>query len=191
MTRSVVVAAVLLSSLGTPLAAQYPRTDGSARAERQAAAETLLDRLVGDWLMVGEVRGRPVTYTLAARRVLGARFVELHMLDVNEPPGYEARVFIGADTLPGRILVHWLDSFGAAYSVPHGSGEVVGDTLRFEVPYPGETFRDLLIYHGNERGWTLQIEADDGAGGRRLFARYEVRPHGRRVERDRAPGESH
>jgi hypothetical protein len=39
----------------------------------------------------------------------------------NTPPKYEARVFIGPDTLAGRALAHWLDNFGAVYSVPPAS----------------------------------------------------------------------
>jgi hypothetical protein len=68
-------------------------------------AAPLLERLVCHWTMTGTVRGRPATYQLDVAWVLQHRFVDLHMEDVQHtPPRYEARVFIGPDTLPGRVL---------------------------------------------------------------------------------------
>jgi hypothetical protein len=175
MLRRIAVSCGLLSVVVEASPAQVASAAAAPRSER-VSAEDLLDRLVGDWSMVGQVRGRPVTYTVAARRVLAGRYVELHMTDVNQPPQYEARVFVGADTVPGRVLVHWLDSFGAAFSVPHAAGAIVGDTLQFEFAYRSGPFRDTFIYHGPGRGWTFRLEAGDGRGGWRLFAAYDVRP---------------
>lgn len=140
------------------------------------ATEVLLDRLVGTWQMVGHVRGKPVTYTLDARRVLGGRYVELHMTDVQRPAQYEARVFIGADTAPGHVIVHWLDSFGAPYSVPHATGTAVGDTLRFEFAYSGGPLRDTFIYDAAAGRWTFRLVGGDGHGTWKPFADYEVKP---------------
>jgi hypothetical protein len=140
-------------------------------------ANMLLERLVGDWRMVGQARGRPVTYDLVAKHVLGGRYIELHMKDVARPAQYEALVFIGADTLPNRVLVHWLDSFGAAYSVPPGAGAVSGDTVRFEVPYHDRPFRDTFVFHPADRSWVFRLEASDGRGGWKTFAEYAVHAH--------------
>jgi hypothetical protein len=55
------------------------------------------------------------TYRLDVAWVLAHRFVEPHMKDVaHSPTQYEVRVFIGPDTIPGHVLGHWLDNFGAA-----------------------------------------------------------------------------
>lgn len=135
----------------------------------------LLDRMVGEWRMEGEVRGRAVTYDLFATWTLGNRYVELYMKDVTQPPRYEARVFIGADTIPNRILVHWLDSFGAAYSVPHGVGRLAGDTVRFDVAYTTSTFRDTFVYDRVSGSWTLRIESVNADGRGRLFAHYIIK----------------
>lgn len=164
------------AALGTALDVAPPAAAAQPPAGARPAADSLLDRLVGEWRMTGQVRGRSVTYALTARRVLADRYVELHMRDVARPPGYEARVFVGADTVPGRVLVHWLDSFGAAASVPHGTGRVVGDTLRFEFAYATGPFRDTFVHHGPGRGWTFRLESGDARGGWRPFAEYVVRP---------------
>jgi hypothetical protein len=135
----------------------------------------LLQRLVGTWRMTGQVRGRAVAYDLSADWVLADRFVELHMIDRASPPQYEARVFIGPDSVEGRILVHWMDSFGASASVPHGSGTAAADTLRFEFAYRDGPLRDTFTYRPADDSWIFRLESGDGRGGWQLFAEYTVR----------------
>jgi hypothetical protein len=150
--------------------------------------DSLLDRLVGRWRMSGLVRGRPAVYQLTAERVLAGRFVELHMKDVASPSQYEARVFIGRDTVANHVFVHWLDNFGAAYSVPFGSGTVAGDSIVFQIPYPENPFRDTFIYRRAEKSWHFALESGDGAGGWKSFAEYEVKPLPKAVvEKEPAP----
>ena len=137
-------------------------------------AEQLLTRLEGSWRMAGDVRGKQVEYRLDTRRVLQGRFIELHMVDVQSPPRYEARVFLGADET-GKIFAHWLDSFGAAYSVPHGEGSATDNRIEFRIPYSGATFRDTFSYLPTTDEWTLTIEAEKAGGDTRHFAAYRLR----------------
>jgi uncharacterized protein DUF1579 len=166
VVRFLRLTSVLCIALATGLSAQTSPTAGM---------EALLERLVGQWHMTGSVRGRPVTYTLQATRVLQGRFVELHMEDVNRPPAYEARVFIGVDSAGGRYIVHWLDRFGAAFSIPHATGEARRDTLMFTFPYPAGAFRDTFVYRPSTDTWHFRLEAADSTGGWRPFAEYDVR----------------
>jgi iron(III)-enterobactin esterase len=147
----------------------------------------LLDELVGEWRMVGQVRGQAVTYDVIARRILNGRFVELHMKDVARPAQYEALVVIGEDTLPRRVVVHWLDSFGAAFSIPHGEGTITGDTVQFEIPYRDGPFRDTFVFRRSERSWAFRLEASDPKGGWKLFAEYEVTSPATRPSRPTTP----
>lgn len=153
------------------LAAVSPLT---AQNVRRGPVEGLLDHLIGQWRMTGSVRGRPATYTLDAARVLQGRFVELHMTDVHRPPAYEARVFVGADIAEGRVIAHWLDNFGAAYSIPHATGRVRGDTLFLAFPYPAGAFRDTFTYDSRADSWHFLLEAADSTGGWSRFAEYDV-----------------
>lgn len=165
-TWFIVMAFVALNATGSGIQAQSAPTP---------APNELLERLVGHWRMVGQVRGHPATYDLEAERILGGRFVELHMKDLAQPSQYEARVFIGEDTLPKRVLVHWLDNFGAAYSVPHGQGAISGDTVQFEIPYREMPFRDTFVFRRLDRTWIFRLEEGDGHGGWNPFAEYVVR----------------
>jgi hypothetical protein len=175
MKRTLIVAAVLALSATAIRAQDVP----------PPPIDSTLQHLVGHWKMVGLVRGVPVTYDLLAARVLGNDYVELRMTDVARPSHYEARVFIGEDTVANRVIVHWLDSFGAAYSIPPGAGTVTGDTVQFKIPYPGNTFRDTFVYRPPPpvseqifpRGsWYFLLESSDKHGGWKIFAEYEVQP---------------
>ncbi len=146
-----------------------------AQSASTAAMDSLLGHLVGTWRMTGTVRGRPVEYRLDARRVLRGQFVELHMVDVARPPTYEARVFLGVDSAGHRYVVHWLDGFGATYSIPPGFGEASGDTVRFSFAYADGPFRDLFAYDDLSDTWYVRLESGDTTGHWSLFAEYQVR----------------
>jgi hypothetical protein len=151
---------------------------GSAAAQESTPAQmdSLLGRLVGRWQMTGTVRNRPATYALSGTRVLQGHFVELHMVDVRRPPAYEARVFLGVDSAKGEFIAHWLDNFGAAYSIPHATGTASGDTVRLAFPYADGPFRDMFVYRRRAGTWYFRLESQDTSGTWSLFAEYEVTP---------------
>ncbi|HEV8235771.1 MAG TPA: hypothetical protein VGP84_14275 [Gemmatimonadaceae bacterium] len=138
-------------------------------------ANSVIARLVGRWEMRGEVRGRPAVYDAVGQWTLGRGYVELHMRDRAAASPYEARVFIGSDTAKGRVVVHWLDNTGAAFSVPAGVGAASGDTLRFEFAYSDAPFRDTFIYGRRTNEWSMILETGDGRGEWRPFATYVAR----------------
>jgi hypothetical protein len=146
-----------------------------APAAAPPPAPPLLQRLVGRWIMKGKVGPKPVTYRLDAAWTLQRAFVELHMVDAEHtPPGYEARVFVGPDTLPDRLVTHWLDNTGAAFSVPAGTGEIHGDTLALDFPYPAGAFHDTFVLDRSRNVWTIQLDAADRKEGWRRFAEYRA-----------------
>ena len=153
---------------------------GQVAGNSQPAAPTptaaLLARLAGQWEMRGSVHGRPAMYRVSAQPTLGAKYIELHMRDTSPKAPYEARVFIGPDTVAGAVIVHWLDNTGAAFSIPAGAGTVVADTLRFEFAYSNGPFRDRLVYRAATRDWEVRLESGDGKGGWRLFGEYVMVP---------------
>jgi len=148
-----------------------------APAPHDNAADTrpaLLAALDGHWVMVGDVMGTPVKYTLVVSPVLAGAFTELHMTDTQEPPQYEARVFVAHDKESGQIIAHWMDTFGAKGSVPHGAGEITGNTIEFIIPYAEGPFRDRLTRDAASGNWRFTIESSDGSGTWKHFAAYEI-----------------
>ena len=147
----------------------------SAPATSAAEARpALLASLDGNWVMVGDVLGKPVRYQLIAAPVLADAFTELHMTDAQDPPQYEARVFIAHDSESGEVIVHWMDTFGAKGSVPHGTGKMDNDAIEFIIPYAGGPFRDRLTRDATSGKWRFTIESSDGSGAWKHFAAYEI-----------------
>jgi hypothetical protein len=168
MNRFWIVPALLCHCLTQPLWAQAPAAP---------PAVPLLDRLVGRWTVRGVVGSQPAQYQMDGTWTLQHRYVELHMQDVkHRPPEYEARVFIGADTVPGHVLAHWMDIFGAAYSVPPATGLVHGDSLLLDFPYPTGTFHDSFVLDRAHKTWKIRLDAADGKGGWKRFAEYQATP---------------
>jgi hypothetical protein len=137
------------------------------------AFDSLASHLVGRWRMEGDVRGKRAVYDLEAERVLGGRFIELHMID--SAAAYEARVFIGADTADGRVIAHWMDNFGAAYSVPPGYGTARGDTIQVDFAYPTGIFHDTFVYNRGDDTWEFTLLSQDARKAWQKFAHYGVK----------------
>lgn len=135
----------------------------------------LLKALDGPWIMRGDVRGKPVSYTMRAGPGLQDKFTEMHMVDVQQPPRYEARVFLGMDGAGQKVIAHWLDSFGAGSSVPHATGTLAGNVIEITFPYAGGAFRDTFTYQPEQQGWLFELEAARPDGGWQHFARYVLR----------------
>jgi hypothetical protein len=132
----------------------------------------VLKRLDGDWAVTGSVRGKSVRYTASAVPALQAKFTEVSMKDVETPSQYEARVFIGLDGDSNQVIAHWMDSFGARYSIPHGVGSMSADAIEFVVPYPDGSFRDRFVYDAEGDSWSLEITAQRSDGSWGCFAEY-------------------
>lgn len=167
--------ALLLTALLTAAVPMSAPAAGGDDHPRILERPALLQALDGAWVMTGDVMGDPVTYRAEAGPTLQGAFTELHMDDVQVPSQYEARVVLGVDPETGVVIAHWMDSFGAAYSIPHGTGTLDGDTIRFEIPYAGGTFRDTLRHDAATGTWRFEIEAAQPDGTWKHFAAYDMR----------------
>jgi hypothetical protein len=135
----------------------------------------LLRSLDGNWVMSGDVKGKPVSYTMVAAPALQGAFTEMRMKDVQVPAKYEAAVFIGYDEASQTILVHWMDSYGAKYSIPHGTGHIAGNIMQFIFPYQTGQFRNTMTYTPETSTWQFKLEAAQPDGSWKHFARYDVK----------------
>jgi hypothetical protein len=159
------VGLLMILAVGTLRAQDHPKIP-----ERPPA----LKALDGNWVMSGDVMGKPVTYRLVAGPTLQGTFTELHMSDIQVPSQYEARVFIGYDADRKKVIAHWMDSFGAKYSIPHGTGRVTGNSVQFTIPYESGSFRDTFTYNPASKTWLFVLEAAQPDGTWKHFARYSV-----------------
>jgi uncharacterized protein DUF1579 len=153
-------------------------TPASLHAQAVAASAdqrpAILRQLDGAWTMTGDVRGKPVTYRMVAAPALQGTFTELRMEDVQVPAQYEARVFVGYDAASKTVIAHWMDSFGAKYSIPHGSGDIAGNVVAFTIPYASGPFRNTWRFDPATSSWQFALEAAQPDGSWKHFARYAV-----------------
>ena len=149
-----------------------------ARSENMVSSDNgYLDGLLGEWDMVGTVRGQPVRYRAQGERVLQGTFLRLHMVDVEVPPRYEAEVFIGFDARAGDYVTHWLDRFGAGGARVVATGKRDGPRLVIIFPYAESPFRDTFTFEPKAQTWSLLLEAQGRDGSWSTFAAYKlVRP---------------
>jgi len=159
--------ACAMLALPAALHAQPTTAGGDVRPD-------ILRQLDGVWTMTGDVRGKPVTYQMVARPALHGTFTELRMQDVQVPAQYEAAVFVGYDAASKTVIAHWMDSFGAKYSVPHGSGDIAGNVVTFTIPYTSGPFRNTWRFDPATSTWQFALEAAQPDGSWKHFARYAV-----------------
>jgi len=124
--------------------------------------------------MSGTLGGEPVRYLAEARRVLQGGFVKLHMIDAQQPPQYEADVYLGFDSKANDFIVHWLDRFGAAGARVVARGERNGHRLVVIFPYADGAFRDTFTWQPATRSWLLLLESQSDDGTWSTFANYTM-----------------
>lgn len=159
---------------GILLATPVPGTAQTSSPASETRPD-LLRALDGSWRMSGDVRGEPVTYSMSAASALQGNFTEMRMKDVQVPAQYEAVVFIGFDKASQAVIAHWMDNHGATYSIPHGTGQISGNSIRILFPYQSGNFRNTMTYHADSASWTFVLESAQPDGSWKHFARYEVK----------------
>lgn len=155
------------------MAAPPSRSEEPAKAKDERP--DILKALDGNWVMAGDVMGRPATYQMVAGPALQGKFTEMRMKDVQMPAKYEAVVFLGYDAGSQTVIAHWMDNFGANSSIPHGSGRIAENTIQFSFPYKSGQLRDTFIHVPESASWVFVLESAQPDGSWKHFARYTVK----------------
>jgi hypothetical protein len=137
----------------------------AAMAQALAERGTVLDRLVGSWVMTGTIAGQEITHDLEAGWVLGGHYLYFHELsrerDENDGPAYEARVYIGWDEAGERLVCLWLDITGGGGLVPEGFGygRPEGDRIPFVWGEgTGSGIHNTFSYRRDDDSWAWRID---------------------------------
>lgn len=148
---------------------------GSASAEEAPGA--FLDRLVGCWILDGQMGDIALHQQVDARRVLGGHFVEMRFAQTDAPAAgrarYEAIYLIGYDAEARRYVLNLFDSLGVTSAPAPGVGERSGDTIRFEFPYREGAFYNTFSLADGQ--WNMRLEQRQPDGSLRLFAEKHMR----------------
>lgn len=134
MCRTLMLAlgALVLTACATPSLAQQP---SPARTE-EPAAHGLLDRMVGHWVLTGEIAGQATTHDVEVEWVLQHKYVRITEVSReradNGLPQYEATIFVGWLETTNRYVCFWLDNTEVASGEVTCLALVAGDVIGFE-----------------------------------------------------------
>ena len=132
--------------------------------------DELLDQLAGDWKVSVKFKTRTAENTAVVEWVLNHQFLLIKMKDVNNPPQYEANVYIGYDNASDRYVAHWIDVFGGRFSETLGYGTRSGNSIKFVFEYPDGPFLNTFSWDPNKKSWTFLMQQKDQNGKWTLFA---------------------
>jgi hypothetical protein len=165
MRRRTLLALLVAAPLSSPAHASAQPPDGAkARFE-----DDLVSALEGRWLLTRKIRGTEVKNNLTATWVLNHQFLQVHMVDVNQPPAYEAIVLIGFIHVTKQYVAHWTDTFGGKFSAM-GLGTRLGNSIEFRFQYPDGPFFNTFTFNPDAKQWVFRLESQQEDGSRRLFA---------------------
>lgn len=145
-----VIMLLLFLFVSAPAIAQSPRAP--------VFSDDLLDNLVGEWKLVRKIQGRIAENVVKAEWVLNHQFFRIQMRDIENPPAYEATVFIGWDPAQERYVVHWLDVFGGKSSQTLGYGTRNGNTIKFAFAYPDHPFVNTFSWNPEAKTWNFLMQ---------------------------------
>jgi hypothetical protein len=167
--RLVLVLAGLL--LAFPLRAQLPQPD------------SLLNHLIGRWVLRGPMAGQEVVHDVTFQWVLGGEYVEMHEVSRERTsagePAYEAIVYLVRDPRTHEYAALWLDNTDYNAFAPGGVGRGVAaaDSIPFVFTVsPTDHFHNTFLYDRAMDTWAWHMDNDD-ARGRRPFARVTLTRH--------------
>jgi hypothetical protein len=149
-------------------------------AAQALPADSLFDRLVGQWVLRGIIARQQTTHDVTFGWMLGREYVQMHEVSrerrADGSPAYEAVVLFGRDPRTGEYGCVWLDNtVGAAFDpTGTGHGSVAGDSIPFLFHYTAtDAFHTTFVYNRGTDSWQWHMD-NDSSGVRRPFARVTL-----------------
>jgi hypothetical protein len=151
-----------------------------AYAQKTTFQDSLLDHMVGHWILSGTIAGRETTHEISAEWVLGHQYIKFHEIshekDSSGQAVYEAIVFIGWDQSLNQYSCLWLDNTGGGGL----SGQAIGHAKQKENEIPflfkggdGSLFYTTFVYEKNIDTWRWMMDGEEN-GKLQPFARVKL-----------------
>jgi hypothetical protein len=143
-------------------------------------ADSVLDRLIGHWVLRGTIARQSTIHDVSFEWLLGREYVQMHEISrertANGAPAYEAIVLFTRDPETGEYACLWLDNTGVSAFKQEGvgRGRLAGDSIPFLFRYSATTsFHNTFVYDRARDSWQWHMD-NDSAGIRRPFARVTL-----------------
>jgi hypothetical protein len=151
-----------------------------ASAQQSTFQDSLLDRMVGHWILTGTIAGRETTHDIAVEWVLAHQYLQLHEIsrekDSSGQAAYEAIVFVGWDQSLNQYACLWLDITGGGGL----SARAIGHAKRNgnEIPFlfkgsDGSIFHTSFVYEEGTDTWKWLMDGEEN-GKLQPFARVKL-----------------
>jgi hypothetical protein len=145
-----------------------------------AQKKSLLEHMVGHWVLQGTIAGKATTHDVDMDWVLNREYVRIHEVsrekDAEGRPAYEAFVFIGKDTDSEACTCLWLDNTGggglSAQGLGHGTPTGTSIPFVFRVK-EGQAFHNTFTYDAAADSWRWFLDNDEN-GKMTPFARVTL-----------------
>ena len=152
-----------------------------ARAEPSAGDDPWLSRLVGHWVLEGQIAGKETTHDVDGDWVLSHLYVRLHEVsrekDSKGQPAYEAIVYV--TRYAGEYAGLWLDNTASGGFSAEGTGHAKpeGESLPFvfKDAHGEVVFKNTFVYDPTSRTWTWVMDNVD-KGVAKPFGRVKLSP---------------
>jgi len=131
--------------------------------------DPLLDRLLGAWVLRGEIAGRQVTHSVKAQWVLGHEYVQIRETSQSKTaagaPEYDAIVYIGWNPDLKQYTCLWLDSTGGNGLVGTAFGHANREASRLSFVFSDEngdpSLHNIFEYDRISNSWRWTIDNVD------------------------------
>jgi hypothetical protein len=147
-------------------------------AQQTTFQDSLLDHMIGKWVLQGTIDGKETTHDIIAEWVLGHQYLQLHETsrekNANGEAEYEAIVFICWDQPSSRYACLWLDVTGggglSAQAIGHAKRS--GDKIAFLFKgSDGGLFYTTFTYTRDTDTWQWQMDNEEKS---QPFARVKL-----------------
>jgi len=155
----------------------------AARAQDQAtsAADALLDKMTGHWVMTGTIGKKPTTHDVDVDWVLKREYIRIHEVsrdkDASGGIGYEAWIYLVWDAKASEYAVMWLDNTAATNFAAEGIGHAKpnGDRIPFIFKdAEGSGIHTTFAYDRATDTWSWTIDNVDTSAKASPFARVTL-----------------
>jgi hypothetical protein len=139
----------------------------SAPAQRTTFQDSLLDHMIGTWVLQGTVAGAATTHDVIVEWVLAHQYVQIRETsrekNTKGEAAYDAIIFIGGDQPSGGYACLWLDVTGggglSAQAIGHAKRN--GDMLPFLFNVGGSIFHTTFVYGRNTDTWQWVMDGEE------------------------------
>jgi hypothetical protein len=152
----------------------------SVSAQQTTFQDSLLDHIIGKWVLHGTIAEKETTHDIVAQWVLGHQYLQLHEVsrekNTTGEAMYEAIVYIGWDQNTKQYACLWLDITGggglSAQAIGHA--ELSGDKMAFLFKgTDGSLFHTTFVYDKGSDIWIWLMDSEEN-GKLQSFARLKL-----------------